>query len=390
MTLDPITLTQQLVRIPSVTDAPNFEVSTAMRSLLSDLGFDVVEHPYVDAHGLDKIAISACRQPTSQSSDQSNSPPRGPGVGYFCHNDVVSVEGWECSAGGAFEANITDGKIWGRGTCDMKGSAATALAAISRIDQASQTAPLYFFVTGDEESGMVGAEVLASQSEQFKQLASQGGLGIIGEPTQLKPVLSHKGACHVKISAHGVAAHSSTRDGKNANWQLIPMLAELKQINDRCETDPTLQNDLFDPPTLTMNIVVENAPQMANITVGTATASVFFRPMPDTAWESVATQIMEAATKHDLQAKRFRSLPPLHTEANRPQIQTFLHTVGSTDVQAVCYATDGCCFSAMEDLVVFGPGHIEQAHRADEWVSLDALRLGTDAFERIFRAFATQ
>ncbi len=382
MTLDPITLTQRLVRVSSVTNTPNLDVSSLMGELLSDLEFDVVEHRYIDAHGLDKVAISACRMPLTQ--------PAGPGVGYFCHNDVVSVEGWSCDAGGPFDANLVDGRLWGRGTCDMKGSAASALAAIARIDRATQTQPLYYFVTGDEESGMLGADLLAGQSEYFTQLAAGGGLGIIGEPTQLKPVLSHKGACHIDVTARGVPAHSSTRDGKNANWQLIPMLAELKEIYDRCESDPALHNCLFDPPTVTLNTVVHNEPQMANITVGTATAKVFFRPMPDTPWERIADSILDAATRLGLEAKRLRPLPPLHTSKDRPQVQKFLECIGETEASAVCYATDGCCLSALKDLVVFGPGDIEQAHRPDEWISLEALNSGTDAYEQIFRAFASR
>lgn len=382
MALDVINTAQSLIQIPSVTDAPNRQVSSAMCELLEGLNFDVVEHSYTDANGLDKRSISARRLAITDNTR--------PGIGYFCHNDVVSVEGWNCVAGGPFDANIAHDKLWGRGSCDMKGSAAAALSAISRVEQSEQDGPLYFFVTGDEESGMVGASLLATNSEFFGQLAQSEGLGIIGEPTSLQPVLSHKGACHLTISSSGVAAHSSTHDGKNANWELIPMLNFLAQLHHHCESEPELQNQAFDPATLSMNLVVENNPQMANITVGSASAKVFFRPMPGVPWESIASDIELEAKKHGLKCQRLQPLPPLHTDASRPLVSQLLSCLGNLEPQAVCYATDGCCFSTLKDLIVLGPGSIEQAHRPDEWITLDALHHGTKIYEQVFRQFATR
>lgn len=383
MALDVIHTAQSLIQIPSVTNAPNSQVSAAMCELLEELNFEVVEHAYTDANDLAKRSISARRLPLGASTER-------PGIGYFCHNDVVSVEGWNCSAGGPFDAKIADDKLWGRGSCDMKGSAASALSAISRIEQSEQDGPLYFFVTGDEESGMVGANLLATGSDFFDQLSKTEGLGVIGEPTSLQPVLSHKGACRLTISSEGVAAHSSTHDGKNANWKLIPMLNLLAQLHKRCESEPALANDAFDPATLSMNLVVENNPQMANITVGVATAKVFFRPMPGVPWEEIAEEIELEAKKLGLACSRQRPLPPLGTDASRPLVRQLLKCLDNQQPQAVCYATDGCCFSTLKDLVVLGPGSIEQAHRPDEWITVNALHHGTRVYEQLFRQFATR
>lgn len=378
--LDVVEATRRLVQIPSVTSEPNQAVSAAMAETLEALGFTIELFDYIDAHGLAKQAIAASRNPAKRAS----LPP----IGYFCHNDVVSLEGWDTQYGDALECRQIDDRLYGRGSCDMKGSAAAALAAISRIGVAEQTVPLYFFVTGDEESGMLGADQLSEHSSAFHELVDAGGLGIIGEPTSLEVVTAHKGALHIDVTSHGTAAHSSTRDGHNANWQLFPFLSYLHEVNQRCLSDDSLKNDSFDPPTLSLNVVVENEPTMANITVGRARVQIFLRPMPDTSWEDLLDEIVRTAKVHKLSVNTLRPMRPLQSDPNSPNLKKFMQTVGSGGGKSVCYATDGCCLGALADMVVYGPGSIEQAHRNDEWISLDQLHRGTDMYERVFRATA--
>ncbi|HBE66712.1 MAG TPA: acetylornithine deacetylase, partial [Planctomycetaceae bacterium] len=249
-----------------------------------------------------------------------------------------------------------------------------------------QTVPLYFFVTGDEESGMLGADHLSANSSAFGELVDAGGLGIVGEPTSLEVVTAHKGAVHIEVTSHGVAAHSSTRDGHNANWQLIPFLSYLREVNERCESDARLKNGDFDPPTLSMNVVLENEPSMANITVGKARLQIFMRPMPNTLWEQLLAEIIQTAKDQQLQVKTLRPMRPLVSNPGSSNLQWFMKTVGSTSGKSVCYATDGCCLGSLSDMVVYGPGSIEQAHRNDEWISIDQLHQGTKMFERVFRS----
>lgn len=385
--LDPITVAQQLVRIESETSHSNAAVTDATSHILKQLEFEVEQHPYTDLNGFEKVCLTARRASTRASSPNLQRSSRSNSVGYFCHNDVVSIEGWNCPHGGPWDAAIADDRLWGRGACDMKGSTASALAALSQIDPASQHAPVFFFVTGDEESGMAGAKLVA-RSQHFNELVQTQGVGIIGEPTELQVVNSHKGACHFVVSAHGTAAHSSTIEGDNANWKLIPFLTYLEKIARRCETDSEIQNPAFTPPTLSINIVIANEPAMTNITVADAVCRIFLRPMPDTPWQELVDEVVAEATRMGLTTSPVHPLYPRHTPADRPCIQQALAICNQSQPLSVSYATDGCCFQTLNDMLVIGPGSIEQAHRSDEWISLEQLNLGTDVFTRLFRKFA--
>lgn len=379
--MDPIKVAQQLVACESVTTESNAEVTRLYERYLRELGFDVDSHEYTDLHGTPKIALEARRAP-GQSARASG------GVGYFCHNDVVSIEGWNAPWGGPFDPVIEDGKLWGRGSCDMKGSAAAALAALAAIDPKTQIAPIYFFVTGDEECGMAGADWLATKSTYFAELVAGNGQGIIGEPTELQVVTSHKGGCHIDVTARGVAAHSSTREGLNANWQMIPFLSFMHELQRRCDEEPQYQNKNFDPHTLSLNVVVENHPAMANITVGESITRIFFRPMPDTPWRAVKAEIEATAEGMGLAVRPLRPLAPLNTSEDSEFVQTTLQLLGQKQALSVCYATDGCCLQQLSDLIVLGPGSIEQAHRPDEFICTQQLSRGKEVFKQLFQRYA--
>ncbi|MEM8732730.1 MAG: M20/M25/M40 family metallo-hydrolase [Planctomycetota bacterium] len=382
-TFDPIQLTKRFVRTPSVTDTDNRSSLNQYAECLQSLDFDVSVFEYEDRGGVRKSGLEAVRLPPQQ-----NRAAEMTGVGYFCHNDVVSVEGWDCAHGGAFDAALAEGKLWGRGTCDMKGSAAAALSALSRLPQTKQVAPVWFFVTGDEECGMIGADHLANHSQLFGDLCQAEALGIVGEPTELRVVNAHKGGCHATIKATGVAAHSSTADGQNANWKLLPFLNYLRDLESRMRDSEELLDHRFEPPHMSLNIVVENEPSMANITVGEAVCHAFFRPVPAAPWQRIVEEIQSQADEMGLECDLLRPMPPVSTDDSSPAIQSLLQITGQAAPEAVCYATDGCCFQRIKNLAVFGPGSIEQAHRCDEYISTDQLIAGAALYERVFERFA--
>ncbi len=384
--MDCLELARKFVAINSVTSRSNETVAICMRDHLVSIGFEIEQLVYLDNAGLEKLALVGRRGPEPLNASNSQAG-RSSGIAFCCHNDVVSVDGWDAPQGGPFDAVVTEGRLWGRGSCDMKGPIAAALAAIERIPREHQTCPIYFLVTGDEESGMQGANAIVSQSKYFAEMRDAGTVGIIGEPTELRVVNAHKGGCHFKVTSHGVAAHSSTADGRNANWALVPFLNYLNAQYVRCESDPALLNHRFSPPSLSMNVVIKNEPAASNITVGKATCQIFLRPMPEVDWRSFAEEIIATAVSMGLQASPMAALEPLHTADSNPVLRQVLDALGQAEPEAVCYATDGCCLRALENLIVLGPGSIEQAHRADEWISLDQLHRGVEIYEQLFRLF---
>lgn len=371
-----VKLAQEMIAINSVSSRSNVEIAALMRGWLESLGFEIEQLQTTDPDGEVKVSIVGKR-----GKGQG-------GIAYFCHNDVVPVDDWNATAGGPFSAIVSDGRLWGRGACDMKGSAAAALAAIARIRPQDQSAPVYFVATSDEEHGMHGARLVSTQSRLFSEMAAHQTVGIIGEPTELKVVNAHKGGCHLLVTSRGRAAHSSTADGLNANWQLIDFLQYVKQISMQCDSDPALQNSAFSPPTMSLNLVITNRPAATNITVGQASCHLFARPMPNVPWVELMQSISHQAQKMGLEVSQAYNLPPVFTHADSPFVRAALKLTGDLSPGAVSYATDGCWFTKMRDLIVLGPGSIEQAHRPDEWIALDQLERGVDVFQKFFEHFA--
>jgi acetylornithine deacetylase len=373
--LDALALAEQLIQQDSVTGKSNCGCAELLAELLRQRRFEVQLQSYRDVYGNEKLTVAACRPGTS---------PELPGLAFFSHSDVVSIDGWKTVSGsGPFQPTVSEGRLWGRGACDMKGPIASALAAIDRINIQEQKRPIYFFITGDEECGMVGAELLNQGNQLFLQMVQSQSAGIITEPTQLRVVNQHKGGCVFTVTAHGIAAHSSTGEGLNANWQLIPWLSYLRSQLQRIEADPLLCNAAFRPASLSMNIVLQNQPAAYNITVGRASCTVFLRTMPHTQWRELVEEMTRTAREMELEVSAISALNPLHTPADRPIVTTALDVLKQFGPDAISYATDGCRYSRIPDLIVLGPGNIAQAHRCDEWIELEQLERGTEVYREM-------
>jgi acetylornithine deacetylase len=380
-TMDPLPIAQELIRQDSVTSGSNQACAVLLQQMLESRGFEVNRQAYRDVNGIDKHNLSAVRQ-GRETTDK--------GLAFLAHSDVVSVDGWRTpNSIGPFEGGVEGERLWGRGACDMKGPIAAAIASIDAVSTAQQTAPIYFFVTGDEECGMVGARQLVQQCPIFKQMVTAQSVGVITEPTQLRVVNTHKGGCQFTVSSHGIAAHSSTTAGLNANWQLIPWLNYVHELLRRIETDPALRNDAFDPPTLSLNIVLRNQPTAYNITVGLASCCLFLRTMPETAWQGLVDDLTKAARDSELDVSAISSLAPVHTPEDCPFVKTALEIAGHDKPDAMSYATDGCRYTDLANIIVLGPGSIQQAHRCDEWIELAQLYRGVEIYKQLLLRYTT-
>ena len=376
MTLPATTIAQSLISFDSVSSNSNAAVADWMANRLQSSGFEVERLSYQDTANIEKVCIVA---------------KRGPGVGgiaYFCHNDVVPVDGWKGPYGGPFQGIVADDRLWGRGSCDMKGSAAAALAAIEQINVRDQHRPIYYVATSDEEIGMAGARCVDSSSRLFAEMVEHQTVGLVGEPTSLEVVHAHKGGYYLTVTSHGRAAHSSTREGCNANWALIPFLQDLRQLHLQSEADTHLQNSMYSPPTLSMNVIQQNEPLATNVTVAKSTCTIFLRPMQYVPWQPFVQAIIDSANQHGLSVAPPTTLNSLYTSPDRPFVRDVLRIAEKSHTRTVCYATDGGYFQRLKDLVVIGPGNIDQAHCADEWISLTQLKQGTETFEKLLRTFA--
>ncbi|HVV99157.1 MAG TPA: M20 family metallopeptidase [Planctomycetaceae bacterium] len=371
--MDALDYARELVSFDSTSRLSNLDVSDAVERFLRRLGFEVERIEYDDPHGVHKANVIA---------------RKGRGLGglaYFGHTDVVPATSWSVQEHGPFEPTVRDGRLYGRGSCDMKGSVACMLAAAARFEPAQLTRPIYITCTADEEVGYGGASEVVARSELYAEMVRGDARGIIGEPTRLEVVYAHKGTYGFRAIARGRAAHSSTEKGVNANLAMIPFLVEMKAIHDELQTDPAWRNAEFDPPVVSWNIGINDHTPAVNITPPQSVCTVYFRPMPGMDADALVERAKSAAERCGIEFHFATRGMPVYTDPKSEFVRETLALAGKTTAHTVPYGTDGAMFSALRQKLVLGPGDIAQAHTDDEWIDLNQLSLGTDLYAQLIR-----
>jgi acetylornithine deacetylase len=376
-----VAVLERLIAFPSVSDTSNLAITDWCAATLDELGFELSRTEYEDSKGVRKANLVAVRQPAVKGNDQS-------GLAYFCHTDVVPAMRWDGHSSNPFQALQKDDRIYGRGTCDMKGSLAVMLSALARVDPQEQRAPVWVVCTADEEVGFTGAKHIVENCEGYRDLVQVDPVSIIGEPTELNVVYAHKGIRGVTFHSRGRAGHSATGFGINANEAMVPMLSKLLELCHRTRNQSDLQDDRFDPPTLSWNFGVSDHSHVVNITPERCDAWVSLRTMPEITGESLITEAEETARSLGLTVCRMDGCDAIW---NAPESDFILQlqSLAGTETQTVCYATDGGVLNELSRRVVIGPGSIEQAHTVNEWISIDQLRRGIDCYEKAIRHWCT-
>lgn len=366
--MNALDLTRELVAFDSVSVRSNVAVTDYVEGVLRKLGCEVERLEYNDERGVRKANV------VGKLGNGTG------GMAYFGHTDVVPADDWVFTEHGPFDPVVRDGRLYGRGSTDMKGSVACMLAAASRFANKKLRNPVYITCTADEEVGMAGAEWVAEHSRLFGEMAKANVRSIIGEPTSLGVVHGHKGGCAYRVTSRGRAAHSSTGKGTNANWAMIPFLEEMRQLNLEMNADPRWQHQEFTPPTMSMNLGINDHTHAINITPPQSVCTVYFRPMPGMDITPITTRIESACERLGLECEvRLRS-EPLYIDPQSSFVQECLELTGTSSSRTVPYGTDGARFGALPQRLVLGPGDIAQAHTHDEWIALDQLELGTNLY----------
>lgn len=373
--MNALEFTQQLVRFDSVSRSSNVAVTDFSEQTLRRLGFTTERLEYDDALGVRKACVVG---------------KKGKGTGglaYFGHTDVVPADRWFTSEHGPFEPTVKNGRLYGRGSCDMKGSIACMWAAAAQFSSEKLKRPIYVTCTADEEIGYVGAQDVARRSELYREMVVGNTHGVVGEPTRLEVIYAHKGTYGFTAISHGRAAHSSTNQGTNANLAMIPFLAEMKAIHDELEQAPQWKNPEFDPPGVSWNIGINDHTAAVNITPPQSICTVYFRPMPGQDPEVLIERARGAAERCGIEFKRGHSGRPLYVDPQSEYVQQVLRLAEKPAPRTVAYGTDGTMFGELKNILVFGPGDIAQAHTHDEWIDLAQLELGTKMYARLIEHF---
>jgi len=363
---DVVSLTQALIAQPSPSQSSNQAIAADLAAWLRAREFTLEELAYLD-NGERKVSLVARK-----------GPGRG-GLGLFSHSDTVPGDPRDWSP---FTPTIADGRLIGRGACDMKGPLAATLIAAAEIPPRDLRAPLTIVISADEEIGYGGAKQVAAES---KLLAGNWPTyGIICEPTDLTPVYAHKGGLRVRVTAHGVAAHTSTGKGTSANFLIAPFMAEMAQLNTLFMTEPRFQNTEFDPATNGFNMVVDDGNCASNVTAGKTVCTVGFRPMPNDNRDEALALILASAAKYNLETD-WHLHEPFYTDRHAPIVQAALTATGHAQAITVPFGTEAAIFKDFSQLVILGPGNIAQAHTAGEWIDLAQLHAAVDVYRSLIR-----
>ena len=264
------------------------------------------------------------------------------------------------------------------------------LAAAQQFSVDDLKQPLYFVCTADEEVGFHGARAVVEDSRTYREMVTHGTRAIIGEPTSLEVVHAHKGSYEIVAESKGVAAHSSTREGLNANLAMIPFLAEIKSIHDQTESDPQYKNSMFQPSTVSWNIGIKDDALAINITASSSRCTVYLRPMPGIDLTPLLDRVIQSGAEHGLRVEINKWAEPFYTDPENEFIRESVKLANRPKPRTVSYGTDGGVFSELANKIVFGPGSIEQAHTDSEWIALEQLKLGTELYAKMIRHWCCQ
>jgi len=308
------------------------------------------------------------------------------------HSDVVPAEedGWTDDP---FEMTPRDDAFYGRGTCDMKGFIAAATAMAPMLGKANLRRPIHFAFTYDEEVGCLGAQHLV------RDLAASDirpATAIIGEPTMMRIIEGHKGCCEYTTRFHGLEGHGSAPDrGVSAVEYAARYVMRLLELREDLKPRAPA-GSLFDPPWSTLQVGRLHGGVAHNVIAGLAEVDWELRPVQPGDKAYVTDEITTYARDVLLPAMRavhpgaridtqvigdVQGLEPAEENEARDIIQRL---TGQNGAEVVAFGTEAGLFQSLGmSAVVCGPGSIEQAHKADEFVSADQLRQCTDMLERL-------
>ena len=355
-------LTAELVAIDSRSSVSNLPVADRIEAELT--GFEVERLDYRDANGVAKRALVA---------------HRGPPGGYALsgHMDTVPETGWQEDP---WTPRLdAEGILHGLGSVDMKGAVAACILAARSVPDG---VPATLLITTDEETTKAGARAVAA-SGLARSLGLQGIM--VTEPTGLIPVRGHRSSVNILARAHGLQAHSSTGIGRNANWALIPFLAEMKAIHDRLVADPALYDAAYDPPFTDFNLVLDNHGTAVNVTAALATCRIKFRASRSLDRAPILDQVRAAADRAGIELTIAAEGTPPELPADHPLIALASRFAGAAP-RTAAFGTDASELQALAPCVILGPGGIETAHTPHECVAVAALEAAVPLLARFLAA----
>jgi acetylornithine deacetylase len=369
---------RQLIAFPTVSSDPNL----AMIDWLADR---------LESHG---ARVEIFRDATGAKANlwATIGPDTDGGMVLAGHTDVVPVADQDWSSD-PFEMREDDGLLYGRGACDMKGFIAAAVTMAPRYAAANLARPVHFGFTHDEEIGCLGAQALVPE---LQRRGIRPAMAVIGEPTEMRIIEGHKGCCEYTTRFTGLEGHGSAPDaGVNAVEYAVRYVTRILELREEMKSRVP-PGSRFDPPWTTANIGAIRGGVAHNVIVGKAEVDWEFRPVCDADFHHFKREIASYASDILLPAMQavhpsasirtetlgeVEGLEPMDHNAARDLVAEL---TGANGADLVAFGTEAGLFTKLGlAAVVCGPGSIRQAHKPDEFVSLDQMARCLDMLERL-------
>ena len=350
----PEVILADLVACPDLPGSSNARIADCVLGHLRRAGLDPVVLPGPEC---DRVNIWA-----------SIGPRDVPGMILSGHMDVVPVEG-QAWTSDPFRLTAREGRLFGRGTSDMKGFLACMLAAIPDFRAARLTRPLHLAFSYDEEIGCRGVGHMIAA---LPDLAAAPSGCVVGEPTEMRPVLSHKGKQSTRLVMTGRAAHSARPDdGVNANYAGAEILLAIRELNAALAAGGP-----FDPPHSTAVAGVVRGGTAVNIIPDRCEIQMEVRSIPGQSAADVTAQVLQrlaalvpagaALSVSNEELSSYPALPPAEGSALAGLLQRL---TGQVPLRSVSFGTEAGLFHAAGiPAIICGPGSIDRAHRPDEYI----------------------
>lgn len=343
------------------------------------------------------FGVSCIRVPNAEGNKSSLHCRIGPavdgGVILSGHTDVVPVAGQDWSAD-PFQLTERNGKLYGRGSCDMKGFLACCLANVPKMVKADLKKPIYFAFSYDEEVGCLAGPSLVEAINSF--YTEKPKYAIIGEPSLMQPIVGHKGICIYDITVHGSAGHSSRiKQEVSAIHETARLILWLEQKMEQLITDGQI-DERFSPPHTSLHVGMINGGIAPNVIADSCSFTWDIRIIPKDSLENIYAEFMAfVAEREAVCRERFPAfridvhehhppVPPLDTPEHLSVVNFIKTLSGNDQLQTAAYAAEAGQFAQGGfETVICGPGSIAQAHRADEFITIEQLELGVEMIERL-------
>ncbi len=370
--------------------ASALQLQSSLQILEALVGFDTVSSKsnlplieHVEAY-LASHAIAFTRVPDATGTRAALFATVGPredgGVVLSGHSDVVPVAGQHWS-GDPFALRRDGDRLYGRGTCDMKGFDAVALAMLPELAKLPLRKPVHLLLSYDEEVGCLGSLPTIAR---FGADLPRPALCLVGEPTEMHVVNAHKSIATYETVVRGRQAHSANpRLGGSAVHAAALLVAELDRFGETLEGD---DDPTFDPPYSTVHVGVIAGGSARNILAGECRFEWEFRGLPGVDQELairhfdgfVAATVLPRLRRHapdaTIETKRDIAVPPLSAEPGSPAEVLGKRLARSDAVATASYVTEAGQFQVNGiPTIVCGPGSIRQAHQPDEYVEVGQL-----------------